>query len=1425
MKIKEKIKKKNEKSKKSLLLTFFFFVFSLLICSCFNPFNPDIDRFPTVTPPSGMGSFSLSLSGASRTVLPSAPMLTHFNKLVLVFTAESVGAVTKTETIDPYISSSLLPAIFLQPGTYSLTVTAYKDTAVAARGTLDSITISLGGNTPGTVTLKALLSEPGTSGKFSWDVTVPNTVNTATATMKITPLAAGGTAAETVSLSFTGAQTTGSRTLNSGPYNVTFSFDQIENGVVMKSLEWSELVHVYSTLESEFTKVFDITHFNSTRYTVTFIYYNGTADGTQTVLHGGTASSVTDPVKTADAYLHVGTSATPGFVFGGWYTDDDTFNNPWVLGSTPVIGDTTLYAKWTGAIDVSDQSGANDVERAIAYVNANPTSAYTLYVGANANVGAQTINAANFDLTIQGYGTGEKIITQNSGTYDSSLFTINNTTASLTLGNNITLQGHGSTTNLVRVQSGTLTMKAGSKITGHTTSSSQGAVYVSGNFTMEGGEISGNHTESTSQSSTGGVYISSSNFIMSGGKIINNTGAYNSGSSPSPADILVYAQMSQPLTPITLSGAAQVGAVTLNTSGDSAYTQIAISASWSGSVSALNLTGGSSSWITRQIVAGSNGYTLTSDDIAKIALGQFRDNTTYQPISDTHRIDTGADIGTLVAKPWDLYAQVADFNSGNIDRTIQVPDNITLSNGNLTISNTTNTLTITSASGGPFTITRGQQDTTAANGLFIVANGAKLILQNIVIDGDQTNHTGNNASLVRVNGGGELTLGNGAALINNRADNGGAVNVNGANAKFFMNGSAKVSGNTAVGTNGGGGVYVALGEFTMSGGTIERNEAVNGGGVLITTNAKFDMTGGTIGGTGTGNKTTDTSGNGGGVYVAANCTFTMSGSAMVSFNTANNNGGGVYNGGTFTMSGGSISDNTATANGGGGVYVYNTGSTFTMSGGTIGGTGAGNTAFNGGGVSVNGGNFTMSGSANVSDNKATGTGGGGVYVSSGTFTMNGGTISSNKATGTNGNGGGVYVNGGTFDMTGGTIGGTSTGDANTAQSGGGGVYLGGGTFKMTSGSVSYNTADAQGGGVFVYSNRTFTMEGGTVSENIATNGGGVYVMSNGTFNMSGNSAVSGNTASGNGGGVYISGSFTISGGELSGNTANWGGGVYAVGAGSTFTMGGGTIGAGNNANSGGGVYITSGTFRIVTGTIYGTNESTTSLHNTAAVGGAALYNSGTAEYGTFGGAGGAWVKTTDGTLNGDLATTNDTIRVANGELGAFAYTADLSSWLSGQMGTGPYTVKMNVNSLGGSQSTTGSVGYALSNSGGKNVSLNLSGSTLTSIDAQAFSDCYRLIGITFPAGVTSIGTSAFYNCTGLTSVTIPVGLTSISDRAFYLCNSLTTVIFEGNAITSFGENAFPGTDALKTAYQAVGGGAGTYIRSGSASNYVWTKLP
>ena len=84
---------------------------------------------------------------------------------------------------------------------------------------------------------------------------------------------------------------------------------------------------------------------------------------------------------------------------------------------------------------------------------------------------------------------------------------------------------------------------------------------------------------------------------------------------------------------------------------------------------------------------------------------------------------------------------------------------------------------------------------------------------------------------------------------------------------------------------------------------------------------------------------------------------------------------------------------------------------------------------------------------------------------------------------------------------------------------------------------------------------------------------------------------------------------------------------------------------------------------------------------------------------------------------------------------------------------------------------------------------------VTSIGADAFSDCQNLTSVTIPDSVASIGDDAFNTCTGLTSVTIPGSVTSIGLRAFGFCWRLTNVMIPGSVI-SIGLGAFVDCESL-----------------------------
>ena len=370
------------------------------------------------------------------------------------------------------------------------------------------------------------------------------------------------------------------------------------------------------------------------------------------------------------------------------------------------------------------------------------------------------------------------------------------------------------------------------------------------------------------------------------------------------------------------------------------------------------------------------------------------------------------------------------------------------------------------------------------------------------------------------------------------------------------------------------------------------------------------------------------------------------------------------------------------------------------------------------GVYVSSGTFNMYGGS-ITGNKAQDAQGrgGGVYVysGSGTFNMYGGSITGNTA---NSYGGGVYVDGGGFTMSGGTIGGTKTGETNTATYGGGGIYAKA-NFEMTGGSITGNETN-RGGGVYVtgkgsftmsasadgqnipsitgnnatyggggvYAKANFEMTGGTITGNNAAYGGGVCVSKNGSFEMSGSSCITNNKADSYGGGVHISyasATFTMKGGSITGNNAyksdyisTFGGGV-CVGNG-TFTMTDGSI-TGNNAAYGGGVY-TVNEFKMYGGSITGNNAYKSDYIST--FGGGVCVGSGiftvsgevTVTDNTKGGTKGADGKFTGDTKNNVYLPTGKTITIGTDKL---SEGAQLGVTVSGDYGDYPFTSGWNAN--------------------------------------------------------------------------------------------------------------------------------------------------
>ena len=429
--------------------------------------------------------------------------------------------------------------------------------------------------------------------------------------------------------------------------------------------------------------------------------------------------------------------------------------------------------------------------------------------------------------------------------------------------------------------------------------------------------------------------------------------------------------------------------------------------------------------------------TASTSDIYEVYEGEYPDGTLIS--SHQHLADAVTACGT--SGTWTIVAMEDDDNvtdTGNINKQVVIPDGVTITltsaDGTLHTLEEFSTRHITVY--GELILEKIILDGGGKSGGLIVENGTLIINEGAVVQNCHTIGSGGGidasgsdlilnggkitSNYASVRGGGvyasasTLTM-TGGSITDNKAElNGGGLAVFGSS--FLMeNGSIDKNKATFNGVvvNGGGGVYLSHegntnSVFTMTGGTISKNEAYYGGGIYAaagtsTANSSVTINGGLI----TENKTTGISSSGGGLYLGKYAQFDLSEEGTLNKNQATSDGGGVYaSGSTIDISGGYILDNKATRNGGG-VFLVNE-SEFTMGGGSI----TGNIAGSGGGVYAYDNSTATMSCGSISENRAVN--GGAVHVlSDSNFTMSGGTISGNNAA----YGGGVYIfNGGTFTM-------------------------------------------------------------------------------------------------------------------------------------------------------------------------------------------------------------------------------------------------------------------------------------------------------------------------------------------------------------------------------------------------------------------------
>jgi len=676
------------------------------------------------------------------------------------------------------------------------------------------------------------------------------------------------------------------------------------------------------------------------------------------------------------------------------------------------------------------------------------------------------------------------------------------------------------------------------------------------------------------------------------------------------------------------------------------------------------------------------------------------------------------------------------------------------------------TLTIRSANPtAPVILKRG-----ISGNLFWVSYNAALILEDVIIDGDSDGGFENVVGPLIWVSGGTFIMNQGGIVRNNAA---GGVLV--ADGSFTMTGGI-ISGNTA---SSGGGVHFAGGIFTMTGGTISGNTASSGGGVYIYNDSFFSMTGGSISG--------NTASYGVGVYVSSG-TFNLNGGVVAGTGTSIN--AVVY--GSYNLNSGAFPANN---NGiviawnkpvGAGPFVYNE---WTNTNLTINPTGVATAVWEvskAGKFGISYKNGVNEGFIAVADVTVISQAARDFYAMIESYATaesdvvievsqdivldrqvnipanpNGTTLtirSSNPSApvtlkrGVSSHYLFIVPYNAMLVLESIVIDGDSDGDF--ADGGGSLVSIYGGSFTLNEGAIVRNNA---GNGVYV-SGGVFSMTGGTISGNTASYGGGVSV-SSGTFTMSGGS-ISGNTVL-SGGGVYVSsGTFTMSGGIISDNT---GSGVYVSSG--TFTISGGSI----SDNTGNGVYVSGGVFSMTGGTISGNTASYGGGGGVSVSSGTFTMSGGSISGNTVMSGGGVYVSSGTFTMSGGSISGNTSSYYGGGVFissGTFTMSGgSISGNTSSYYGGGVY-VSSGTFALGGTSVITGNTANGIANnvflsenqyitldspSAGMNVGITKTAnngvfvqSGATSEHAQYFHDDVAGRAIVFYEGALMTGSPFYY---------------------------------------------------------------------------------
>jgi len=460
-------------------------------------------------------------------------------------------------------------------------------------------------------------------------------------------------------------------------------------------------------------------------------------------------------------------------------------------------------------------------------------------------------------------------------------FQINHASAHLHLdsgNNNIVLQGRGEplTGGGVAVNSGTLTL-AGGEITQSRASNGGGVLVAAGaNFTMSGGQIHANTVSGTSGTANIGAGVNiaagtSGAVTISAGRIHGNTAVSGGGVAVGAGRTL------------TLSGNAII-------EGNSATNPLATRAGGVHVDGHLEMTGG---WIRNNVNTTSptrwgGGVFVTGTGTFNMTDGQISGNTA----SSGGAVLTGIN-GPNIAISGDAHIH------GNSSPAVFVAQGRTLNFGGNAIIEANNLGTnphggVHVNSTGHLIMTGGEiRGHTSSRGVNVAHADGNFTMTGGRIHGNTVVGNGGGVNIASVGSGayGTITIGTDAIINGNTATDGGGIH---STRDLTISGNAHIRSNTATGN--GGGVFMASGALTMTGGIIgyrvgaldaennpiprlaQRNQGVDGGGIHMAGTSTLNATGGRI----VGNAA---SGRGGGIFMAGTVPATNNSTTLARLTT------------------------------------------------------------------------------------------------------------------------------------------------------------------------------------------------------------------------------------------------------------------------------------------------------------------------------------------------------------------------------------------------------------------------------------------------------------------------------------------------------------------------------------------------------------